>query len=108
MPIAAPALTYAFEFDDGKLMFNDPRNVQAVTWETLRQHVGLPALAEMIGAAKLLSVVNWTNMDSVRGCLEGLAAEVLPRLRGSRRGSSSISQTLREEASQTFAAYSIP
>lgn len=74
IPISPPALTHALEFDDGKIMLNDPRNVQGVSWATLRDR---REVRELVQNAQLIAVVNWTNMDSVRDILTGLVAEWL-------------------------------
>ncbi len=72
IPVGPPAQTHALEFDDGKLMFNDPRNVQSVSWESLSSFPGPDALGAMIRTARLLAIVNWTNMPSVTGIVRGV------------------------------------
>ncbi|MGD9689345.1 MAG: hypothetical protein AB7K52_07950 [Phycisphaerales bacterium] len=73
-PIAPPALTHAMEFDDGKIMLNDPRSVRDVTWERVRSVEGI---REMVETARVVAVMNWTNMDAARAIIEALAREFL-------------------------------
>jgi nucleotide-binding universal stress UspA family protein len=80
VPIAPPARTHALEFDDGKLMLNDPRCVQQVGWDHLKAAVGLDVLTGMCRASRLLAIVNWTNMDSVREIIRGFTGEVLSHM----------------------------
>jgi sugar/nucleoside kinase (ribokinase family) len=80
VPVAPPARTYALEFDDGKLMLNDPRSVQQLTWPHLKTTVGLDVLTGMCRASRLLGIVNWTNMSSVREIIRGFTGEVLSHM----------------------------
>lgn len=80
IPLCAPALTDALEFEDGKIMLGKPEAVQRVTWGKVKQVVGLDAIVEMIDRAELISVVNWTLCAGVEGIWAGLRDEVLPRL----------------------------
>lgn len=85
VPIAATARTDALEFDDGKIMFNHPANVQAVTWDRLLNVVGLDGLIGEVNRAQLVGITNWTIVGGVEGIWEGLIREVLPRVtRGAR------------------------
>jgi sugar/nucleoside kinase (ribokinase family) len=79
-PIAPPALTDALEFDDGKIMLGKPANVQAVTWDRLRDRVGLDALRGAVSRCRLLGIVNWTLCGGVQGIWEGLIEHVLADL----------------------------
>jgi sugar/nucleoside kinase (ribokinase family) len=81
IPIAAPAFTDALEFDDGKIMFGKPANVQAVTWERLVERVSLDGLRTRCERAQLIGIVNWTLCGGVQGIWDGLVREVLPPLR---------------------------
>jgi hypothetical protein len=80
LPIAPPAHTHALEFDDGKIMLGDPRNVQGVTWRLLHGDGAAEHVATHLRGASLLAVVNWVMMAGVQGILEGLARDVLPTL----------------------------
>jgi sugar/nucleoside kinase (ribokinase family) len=85
VPIAPPSETLCLEFDDGKLMFNDTANVQAVTWDAVMQRVGMQRLVEMVESARLLGIVNWSLLGGVEGLWTGLRDRVLPRVSRTRR-----------------------
>lgn len=86
VPIAAPGRTLAMEFDDGKVMLNEPRQVQAVTWERLIECLGgSRALLEMAQRAAVVGVVNWSLLGGVEGILRGLMEHVLVRIDASSR-----------------------
>lgn len=80
-PIAPTARTDALEFDDGKIMFNHPANVQAVTWERLMDAVGLDGLIREVDGAALIGITNWTIVGGVESIWEGLIRDVLPKVR---------------------------
>jgi sugar/nucleoside kinase (ribokinase family) len=77
LPIAEPARTRALEFADGKVMLNEPLNVQAVTWERIIAAAGgIDGLREMVRQARLLGLVNWSLLGGMDRVLLGLAEEV--------------------------------
>lgn len=80
IPVEPPSLTHALEFGDGKIMFNKPATVQAVTWERLVEAIGENGLAAIIGSARLLGIVNWALMGGVEGIWRGLIERVFPTL----------------------------
>ncbi|MFZ4573883.1 MAG: PfkB family carbohydrate kinase, partial [Phycisphaerales bacterium] len=79
--VGPPSRTDCLEFDDGKLMFNNTANVQAVTWERLLERVGMPRLLKLVNEASLLGIVNWSLAGGVPGIWRALANEVWPRVR---------------------------
>lgn len=72
IPVGVPSHTLCLEFDDGKLMFNDTANVQAVTWERIVRLVGTEAIREMIAEAALIGIVNWSLLGGVEGIWAGV------------------------------------
>ena len=80
IPICPPGRTDALEFDDGKIMLGKPESVQRVTWDRIKEVVGLEKLIEQFEETKLLSVVNWTLVGGVEGIWDGLCNDVFPKL----------------------------
>lgn len=85
VPIGPPSWTLCMEFEDGKVMLNDTREVQGVTWERVVGAVGMEALVALVEGAGLLGVVNWSLLGGVPGIWRGLAREVMPRVSRRRR-----------------------
>lgn len=77
MPLSPPAHTTALEFDDGKIMLGDPRNIQRVSWAMLVEVIGLDALRAMVLGSSLVGIVNWVMMAGVQSILQGLTSDVL-------------------------------
>jgi sugar/nucleoside kinase (ribokinase family) len=81
IPVAAPGHTYALEFQDGKVMLNEPRSVQEVTWERVLERAGgIDTLLELLRPVHLLGIVNWSLLGGVDGICRGLIEHLLPRL----------------------------
>lgn len=62
LPISPPALTDAYEFDDGKLIVGKHATVAEVSYENLMSRVGEDAWFEAWDAAKFVAMVNWTML----------------------------------------------
>ncbi len=77
VPIGRPAHTQAFEFDDGKIMFNDPRPLEGVSWDSIEARLGRGTLTRMVQQSGLVGIVNWTNMPVVLEILAGLTWEMI-------------------------------
>lgn len=78
--VAPPAHTDALEFEDGKLMLGKPANVQSVTWDALKKHIGLEQIKKLVADSALIGIVNWVMMAGVEGIWMGLCDEVLATL----------------------------
>jgi len=80
IPLCPPSFTDALEFDDGKVMLGKPANMQAVTWDSIKDVIGLDEIRRIVGASALIGIVNWTLCGGVEGIWRGLIDEVLPEI----------------------------
>ncbi len=78
IPFAAPGLTDAYEFRDGRINFNRPAPLRGVTPEALLKVVGRDRLLDLLRSARLLAVVNWTLVHGADAILDLLAEDLLP------------------------------
>ena len=62
LPICEPALTDAYEFDDGKLIVGKHATVAQVLYQNLMERVGEAAWFEAWEAAQFVAMVNWTML----------------------------------------------
>jgi sugar/nucleoside kinase (ribokinase family) len=62
LPLAEPALTDAYEFDDGKLIVGKHATVAEVSYDTLVARVGEDTWAAAWDAARFVGMVNWTML----------------------------------------------
>ncbi len=79
-PIARPGHTDALEFTDGKLMLGKAQTVQEVTWDRIKDVVGLSTIIDLADGADIIGVTNWVMLGGVEGIWEGLRDEVFPGL----------------------------
>lgn len=79
-PLARPGHTDALEFSDGKLMLGKAQTVQEVTWERIKEVVGLAKMTELGEEADIIGVTNWVMLGGVEGIWAGLRDEVFPKL----------------------------
>jgi hypothetical protein len=80
LSVGTPSRTDAVEFDDGKLLLPEMIDVQQFDWATMRERVGLEALAERLENLDLLGVGYWVDTPRIRTILEGLRTELFPTL----------------------------
>lgn len=75
-----PASTTAVEFTDGKLMLGQMRSLDEITYARIIEKMGEPAFVQALGAADLVSLVNWTMIPNLTAILIELKKTVLSRL----------------------------
>jgi len=63
--LAAPAITKALEFDDGKLMLGEMRSLLQLDWRLLHDRIGQQCLAELWQRSDVVATVNWTMTPSL-------------------------------------------
>jgi sugar/nucleoside kinase (ribokinase family) len=78
--VGAAAVTYAFEFQDGKLMFGELSGLNNLNWESLKQKVGLDAIVQHCAGSQLIAIVNWSGIFQIESILSGFLDEVFPKL----------------------------
>jgi sugar/nucleoside kinase (ribokinase family) len=79
-PIAPAAQTDALEFEDGKLMLGKTASVQAVSWQLIKDVIGLDTVRQIYEDATTIGIVNWVMLQGVEGIWRGLIDDVLPGL----------------------------
>ncbi|NUO02708.1 MAG: hypothetical protein HUU01_19035 [Saprospiraceae bacterium] len=75
---ADPGLSTALEFDDGKIMLGQMRELRQADWQTIKTRVGLPLLIRLFGESDLLALLNWSELDQSTAIWKGIVEEVLP------------------------------
>lgn len=75
-----PGVTTALEFNDGKVMLNYREPLNLIDWAMLKSKIGLENIISFYTKASLIGMVNWNGMMGFNDILEGVIAEVLPKL----------------------------
>lgn len=74
------ATSYAFEFDDGKLMFGDTDCFFDISWQRLCDRVGLEKLIGLFQSARLVGFANWSGLPLSTDLMNGILRDICPRL----------------------------
>lgn len=75
---ADPGYTAALEFNDGKVMMAQMDSIHGVTWDGIKNKIGLDNLICLFVNSNLLGLVNWSEIDNAGSIWEGILSEVLP------------------------------
>jgi len=84
--VAAPGVTHAVEFKDGKLMLGEMAGLDAVTFERVLEVVGEGKFHDLVNRSDLIALVNWTMIPHMTAFMEAMLGKVLPNLGPSERG----------------------
>lgn len=80
-PVAAPALSDACEFSDGKVIIGKTAAQDRVSWARVLESVGgVDALVDLFTDASLFAPMNWTMLTGMTEIWTRVAKEVLPRV----------------------------
>jgi hypothetical protein len=78
--VCNPAYTYAYEFNDGKIMLADMAQLFELTWGNIKSRIGIDALVKEANDCTLIALANWSYMDYMHPIWQGFYDEVMPRL----------------------------
>lgn len=75
--ICQPGITDAFEFNDGKLIFSELSSFRMLTWEYLKNEIGLSFFKQEIEKNYLVAQVDWVNLDHATDIWRGVLQDVI-------------------------------
>ncbi len=75
LPICEPALTDAYEFDDGKLMVGKHATVAEVSHANILQRIGEPEWRTAWEGAQFVAMVNWTMLPHMTALWQQIQRE---------------------------------
>ncbi len=78
--ISNPGHTDALEFDDGKLMLGKHEPLAELTWECLKERVGIDQMAALFQQARLLGFLNWTMIPFMSDIWRHFLREIFPQI----------------------------
>ncbi|MGP1310279.1 MAG: hypothetical protein ACTS27_08795 [Phycisphaerales bacterium] len=85
-PIAAPALSDACEFADGKVIIGKTAAQDAVSWRGVLDAVGgVEGAVDLFAGAGLFAPMNWTMLSEMTDIWRRVTRDVLPRIDEARR-----------------------
>lgn len=77
---ANPGISTALEFSDGKILLAQMESLNKSDWNTIKNAIGIPALAALFTARDLIAIVNWSELDNATELWKGLLWEILPNI----------------------------
>ena len=84
-PICEPASTDAMEFEDGKIIRVKLSPFRDLSFDTLKQRVGLDELAALLDSAELIGFENWALPPYSGQIWQGIHEHVLPLMKSDTR-----------------------
>jgi len=83
--IAAPGLTDALEFNDGKIMVGKHESLKDITWDNVKSRWSAEEFGARFATASLVGFVNWTMIPFMSDVWATLLQDLCPRINGERR-----------------------
>jgi sugar/nucleoside kinase (ribokinase family) len=83
--IAAPGVTDALEFEDGKIMLGKHSSLKEMTWENIVARFGREKFCAKFSGSDLVAFVNWTMLPYMSEIWESILRDVCPGLSTPRR-----------------------
>lgn len=82
-PVSNPASTDAVEFDDGKIIRSKLSAFKELTFDTLKERIGLDILVKLLDESTLIGFENWALPPFAGRIWKGIYEEALPLLKNS-------------------------
>ena len=80
LSLGQPTVTEYVQFEDGKFLFTESRNHQALNWETLCEYVPLEDMVAYLEEIDIVSIGGWPLIPEISTIWEGLGQQVYPEL----------------------------
>lgn len=76
--VSEPGYCTALEFNDGKIMLAKTHTINSMTWDNIKDIVGLDKLIHFFTCSNLIGMFNWSELYNSSSIWEGILQEVLP------------------------------
>ena len=76
--LAEPGTATALEFNDGKIILSQMKQLNEVQWNTIKEIIGLDKLIDIFNSSHLYALLNWSEVAASSNILKGLLKDVLP------------------------------
>jgi sugar/nucleoside kinase (ribokinase family) len=68
----------ALEFSDSKVIMFDPGPYNELTWEGIKEILGIERILKLFSGKQLVSFLNWSEIEHTSQIWEGIIEEILP------------------------------
>jgi hypothetical protein len=70
----------ALEFNNSKVIMFDPGPYNHLTWQSIKDQLGIEKLKQLISGKQLISFLNWSEIENSSQVWEGVIEEILPSI----------------------------
>ena len=78
--IADTITATALEFVNSKIIMFDPGPYNNLTWEGIKEIIGVEKIKEMLSGKQLISFVNWSEIENSNQIWKGILDDILPAI----------------------------
>jgi sugar/nucleoside kinase (ribokinase family) len=71
----------ALEFSNSKVIMFDPGPYNNLTWEGIKNILGIEMIKELISGRQLISFLNWSEIENSSQIWEGILSDILPTIK---------------------------
>lgn len=83
--VARPGFCTALEFRDGKVMLSNNKGINSMTWQGIKDLVGLDKLVDLYTNSSILGMFNWSEINCSTSIWEGIVNDILPHHKPDKR-----------------------
>lgn len=77
--IARPGYCTALEFRDGKVMLGNNNGINSMTWQGIKELIGLERLIHLYSNSRIVGLFNWSEINPSTSIWEGIINDILPK-----------------------------
>jgi hypothetical protein len=70
----------ALEFDNSKVIMFDPGPYNHLTWQSIKDLLGIEKVKQLLSGKQLVSFLNWSEIENSSQIWEGVIEEILPSI----------------------------
>lgn len=82
---ANPGISNLLEFQSGKIMLAEMKTLNAITWEFVKETIGVNTIADLFRNSDLIALLNWSELDNSTAFWKGILKDVMPKLPSDQR-----------------------
>lgn len=82
---ANPGTSKVLEFATGKIMMAEMGTLNQVSWEFIRDRIGIDVFLDLFSKSDMIALLNWSEMDNSTEIWKGLLRDVLPKSTSKKR-----------------------
>ena len=83
--VGEPGYSYIFEFDDGKVIMSNIKEISRLTWNDLIERVSIDEMVKYFEEADIITLVNWSYLVHFHEIYEKFLELVMPKLKNKER-----------------------